>query len=75
MRTVNELLGINEEVRVVLEVDMNQRVIKIPGSITNIGVESDENVLHLPFEMTRYYNDIDLSTFNLRINYLNAQGI
>lgn len=57
-----------------LTVDMESRRITIPPTITNIGTESDDEVKRLWFKMDRYYHDIDLSTFLVRINYLNAEG-
>lgn len=57
-----------------LTVDMESRQIAIPPTIKNIGVESDDEVKRLWFKMARYYHDIDLSTFTIRINYTNANG-
>ena len=57
-----------------LTVDMESRQITIPPTIKNIGVESDDEVKRLWFKMARYYHDIDLSTFTIRINYTNANG-
>ncbi len=57
-----------------LNVDMESRRIIIPPNITNIGVESDDEVKRLWFRMNRYYHGIDLSTFTFRINYTNAEG-
>ena len=75
MASVNELLGIAEEVNKTLVVDGDLRTIIIPSSVTNIGVESDDDVLSLDFRMPRMYEGIDLSVFTIRINYLNARGI
>ena len=55
-----------------LTVDLHTRLITIPSSITNIGVESDDEVKRLPFKVPRYFGDIDLSEFDIRINYTNA---
>lgn len=72
MPTMEELLAATEDAR--LSVDISTRTITVPASIKNIGVESDDDVLKLPFTMPRYIGDIDLSTFDMRINYVNAKG-
>ena len=56
----------------ILVIDNYTRSIRIPESVTNLGVESDDEVLRLQFKMPRFYYGIDLSTFNIRINYENA---
>ena len=58
----------------VLVIDNDLRTIKIPRDVTNLGVEFDDGVLGIQFEMPRKYNGIDLSDFEIRINYLNAKG-
>lgn len=68
MATAAELLAIDNT----LVVDSSLRIIKIPSSVTNIGVEHDDDVLSLPFKMPRWYGDLDLSKFLGRINYINA---
>ena len=50
------------------------RTMQIPDSITLLGVESDDDVNKIPFQMPKEYCDIDLSTFEARINYMNAAG-
>ena len=70
MATVDELIGI--EVDDTLVIDWNSRLITIPESVTNIGVSSDDGVKRLKFKMPRYYDDVDLSKFEIRINYMNA---
>lgn len=57
-----------------LVIDNYFRMIQIPSSITNLGVENDDDVLRLNFKMPRYLGKTDLSTFSVRINYLNAKG-
>lgn len=58
----------------VLVIDNDLRTIKIPEGVTHLGVECDDDVLGLEFQMPRTYNGIDLSTFDIRINYFNANG-
>lgn len=75
MATANELLaGLSTGDDTTLVIDNYLRTISIPKGITNLGVESDDEVLRLNFKMPRYLDDTDLSTFPIRINYLNAQG-
>ena len=74
MATAEELLGMSSEVDKTLVIDSDLRTINIPSSVKNLGVESDDEVLTLNFRMPSSYCGIDLSTFKIRINYLNAQG-
>lgn len=50
------------------------RTMAIPSSITLLGVESDDDVNKIPFQMPKEYCGFDLSTFEARINYMNANG-
>ena len=51
------------------------RTISIPASCNGIlGVESDEKVAQIPFRIPRYYGDLDLTTFQPRVNYLNSNS-
>lgn len=73
MTTADELLaGAMTEVEQVLTINWETRTIDIPKTISNLGVESDDEVKHLKFSAPRYYHGTDLSTFKVRINYLNA---
>lgn len=74
MATAEELLATvgNEENYIVIDSDL--RTMTFPASVKNIGVENDKDVNKLNFMMPRYFSEYDLSTFNIRINYLNAQG-
>lgn len=77
MATADELLAMmnsdgNENGEFVI--DSNFRTISIPANITNLGVTSDNDVHRLYFRMPRVYCDTDLSTFNIRINYMNANN-
>lgn len=73
MVTANELLaqldGVEERVCVI---DLVTRKINIPNTITTLGVEHDDDVKRLNFRMPKMYGDVDMSTFNIRINYMNA---
>lgn len=74
MATAAELLASAYTSDNTLVIDNFLRTIQIPSSITNLGVENDDEVLRLNFRMPRYLGQTDLSTFSARINYLNAQG-
>lgn len=58
----------------VLRIDNELRTISIPSAVKLLGVESDEDVNVIEFEMPRYYGEFDLSEFSVRVNYLNANG-
>ena len=73
MATVDELLGLND-IDKTLVVDKDLRTISIPEGVKNLGVESDDRVLELNFQIPRYYGGFDLSDFEVRINYENAAG-
>lgn len=74
MATAEELLSRGSSSSNILVIDQDLRRIVIPSSVTNIGVEFDDDVLRLPFLMPATYCGIDLSTFRIRINYLNANN-
>lgn len=58
----------------VLRIDNELRTISIPSAVKLLGVESDEDVNVIEFEMPRYYGEFDLSEFSVRVNYLNANN-
>ena len=55
-------------------IDDNLRTMTIPSDIVLLGVESDDDVNKIPFQMPKEYSGFDLSTFSVRINYMNAHG-
>ena len=59
----------------VITIDNDLRTIIIPASITLLGVVSDENVQTLHFQMPKTYKGLDLSEFDIRINYMNANNV
>ncbi len=76
MATADELLARmtnSAEDDGVLVIDNDLRTINVPKSITALGVEYDDDVHRLNFQMPRMYKGVDLSTFNIRINYMNAK--
>lgn len=56
----------------VLVIDSDLRAITIPGTIKNLGVESDDDVNRIYFQMPKTYGEFDLSEFDIRINYKNG---
>ena len=55
-------------------IDDNLRTMTIPTDIVLLGVESDDDVNKIAFQMPKEYCGIDLSEFQARINYMNANG-
>ncbi len=50
------------------------RTMDIPDSTALLGVESDDDVNVIQFKMPKVYKGFDLSTFEARVNYMNAGG-
>ena len=55
-------------------IDDNLRTMTIPSDIVLLGVESDDDVNKIAFQMPKTYCGTDLSQFEARINYMNANG-
>lgn len=72
MATAEELLSGSTTQDRTFVIDSDLRTIIIPRSITNLGVEYDDDVMRVPFQMPAEYCGIDLTGFKIRINYLNA---
>lgn len=53
-------------------VDKDLRTVTIPETITVLGVEHDDDVHRLYFQLPKMYGEFDLSEFDIRINYVNA---
>ncbi len=68
-----DALDANEE-EIQYIIDENLRVISIPPLGAVLGVEGDKDVNSVKFKMVRYYKGIDLSKFEIRINFANANG-
>lgn len=73
MATAEQLLAEVTEVDKKLYIDFDTRQILIPDSIHQLGVESDDDVKKLTFNVPRFYYDTDLAEFNIYINYMNAK--
>jgi|GEM_PF-5415461 len=74
MATAEELLVNTVDASDTIVVDLNSRELGIPDTMTNLGVMSDDDVKRLYFVVPRHYRDIDLSEFDIRINFQNAAG-
>ena len=55
-------------------IDNDLRTITVPSGLQTVGVESDEDVRRLNFQMPKQYHEVDLSEFNIRINFMNANN-
>ena len=53
-------------------INNNLRTMTIPSDLI-LGVESDENINKLNFQMPRFYCGTDLSEFNIYVNYTNGR--
>lgn len=73
MATAKELLR-SGTIDDTIVIDSDLRTLDIPSSIELLGVESDKDVKRLKFKMPATYSGIDLSDFDVRINYLNAKS-
>ena len=58
----------------VCTIDNDLRTITIPSGLQTVGVESDEDVRRLNFQMPKQYGEVDLSEFNICINFMNANN-
>ncbi|HIX67643.1 MAG TPA: hypothetical protein H9735_05875 [Candidatus Anaerostipes excrementavium] len=67
-----EQAEVQEEEEELFVIDNELRTITIPSNIQNVGVESDSDVRRLCFQMPKQYGEVDLSAFDVRVNYLNA---
>lgn len=74
MATAKELLAATGDAGDTIMVDLDSRKMAIPETITNLGVMSDDDVKRLYFIVPRYYRNVDLSEFDIRINFQNAAG-
>lgn len=57
-----------------LIIDKDLRKVNIPTNYV-LGVYNDKDVLNVPFVLPRYYHGLDLSTFDIKINWQNAAGV
>ena len=73
MSTANELFAETsvEEPHIVIGSD---RKIKIPDSLTRLGVQHDHNIETVIFDCPRYWDDHDMSKMVVYINYMLSNG-
>ena len=75
MSTVDEVLATAEVVDAVCVIDGETRIISVPTEYKELGVESDEKVTRVKFQCPKIVGDnIDLTEYNLYINYRNADN-
>ena len=75
MSTVDEVLATAEVVDAVCIIDGETRIISVPTEYKELGVESDEKVTRVKFQCPKIVGDnIDLTEYNLYINYKNADN-
>ena len=75
MASIDEALAVAEANVPICIIDPDTRVISVPSEYKNFGVESDEKVTRVHFQCPKIVGDnIDLTEFNLYINYRNANG-
>ena len=73
MSTIDEVLAAAEVVNAVCVIDGETRIISVPNEYKELGVESDEKVTRVKFQCPKIVGDnIDLTEYNLYINYRNA---
>ena len=73
MSTIDEVLAAAEVVDAVCVIDGETRTISVPTEYKELGVESDEKVTRVKFQCPKIVGDnIDLTEYNLYINYRNA---
>lgn len=75
MSTIDEVLAAAEVVNAVCVIDGETRIISVPNEYKELGVESDEKVTRVKFQCPKIVGDnIDLTEYNLYINYKNASN-
>lgn len=62
------------DVNKLVTIDNDLRTINIPSGISILGVQYDDDVHKICFEMPRHVSDTDLSEFSIRVNYKNPNG-
>lgn len=67
-------VGGSESDQLWLVIDHDFRTIDIPANKKLLGVTSDERINYLDFKGPQFYEGSDLSTFSLRVVYLNSRG-
>lgn len=77
MPTVEDILRNSDHILInepLFVIDSNLRVVSIPRDGVVAGVVGDKLVNFIDFKMPKTYNGFDMSTFSIRIDYVNANG-
>lgn len=67
------LSSIPEEDEGSIVIDVDRRTMVLPNGFF-FGVYNDKDILRVPFVIPRYYNELDLSEFQITVNYINSAG-
>ena len=67
------LSSIPEEDEGSVIIDVDRRTMVLPTGFF-FGVYNDKDILKVPFVIPRYYNELDLSEFQITVNYINSAG-
>ena len=72
LATMAEEAAATEQTAEVCTIDRCTRAVTIPEPLRIVGVETDKDVTRRAFRVLCAYRGTDLSTFGVRINYMNA---
>ena len=65
--------GVGSEIEEHIIIDNNRRI-TVPAKLKRIAVETDHNIETVIFDCPRYWDEHDLSTFAVYINYTRSDG-
>lgn len=67
-----DIVSENPDINYVIDTD--ERIVLIPQRNIILGVQGDDNINHVKFRLPRNYRGVDLTDFDIRVNYINANG-
>lgn len=67
-----DIVSENPDINYVIDTD--QRIVLIPQHTIVLGVQGDVDINHVKFRLPRTYRGVDLTDFDVRVNYVNANG-
>lgn len=67
-----DIVSENPDINYVIDTD--QRIVLIPQHTIVLGVQGDVDINHVKFRLPRTYRGVDLTDFDVRVNYMNANG-
>nr|DAG76033.1 MAG TPA: BppU domain protein [Caudoviricetes sp.] len=67
-----DIVSENPDINYVIDTD--QRIVLIPQHTIVLGVQGDVDINHVKFRLPRTYRGVDLTNFDVRVNYVNANG-